>query len=85
MSEQMRKLTPEELEKVGGGVMKTIVTDRALVRMGPGCEYSSIRALRHGITVNFTGNICSNDIDHINWLQIDFPVSGWLRQNDLGN
>ena len=67
-----KPLNPEELENVTGGVMRTVDTKMALeavVRGGPGTQYSQVGSLTNGTQVNTTGNTSYNSMDGRTWYE----------------
>ncbi len=81
MSEEMKVLTPDELEKVTGGSMKTVKFNGAEVREGAGKQFRLITVLRANTQVTFTGTVQYNDEEGCTWLSISRPV-GWIRLSD---
>lgn len=78
-----RELSPEEMDKVSGGSMKTIRPGGAIVRSGAGSKYPQIGRVNGGGRVNFTGAVSYNDEDGHSWYMISSPVRGWIRRFDI--
>ncbi len=75
-----------ELDNIFGGTDLPIVTEMnmgAVIRSGPGSNYSEVTFLSDGVHVNTTGNI-SQSSDGILWHEINSPVYGWIKGNALG-
>ena len=83
--EEMKSLSPDDMEKVSGGVSKPVVVSHAIVRSGPGKNYSKAGDVYSGQTANFTGGVSYNDSENISWFLISAPVYGWVPKNTLGN
>ena len=83
--EEMRSLGLNDMEKVSGGSTKTVVTNGAQVRSGPGQSYSRVGTLASGTQVTFTGEVSYNDGECCTWFLISSPTYGWVRKNDVSN
>jgi uncharacterized protein YraI len=82
--EEMKSLSLDDMEKVAGGVAKTVVSSGgAVVRSGAGKNYPSVGTLANGTTVNITGTTSYNNDENISWYYINSPVSGWLMRHEL--
>lgn len=82
--EEMRSLSLEDMEKISGGVQKTIVTGSATVRSGAGANYPVCRTLGYNTVVNFTGTVLYNEQEGRSWYKINSPVTGWVLGSDIG-
>lgn len=82
--EEMKSLNLDEMEKVSGGSQKTVLTNGAEIRSGPGRNYTRVGTLSGGTQVNFTGQISYNDQESCSWYLISSPTYGWVRKNDIG-
>ena len=83
--EEMRSLGLNDMEKVRGGSTKTVVTNGAQVRSGPGQSYSRVGTLARGTQVTFTGEVSYKDGECCTWFLISSPTYGWVRKNDVSN
>ena len=83
-SNSIRELNLEEMNKVSGGVQKTVVTGSAMVRSGPGTNYPPCRKLGYNTVVNFTGTVIYNEQEHKRWYKINSPVTGWVLGREIG-
>ena len=88
--DNMTSLNLDEMEKVSGGVHKTIQGRSATVFTGPGTEYGVTTTLSGGTVVNFTGNVSYSDHDgstkplSSEWVMINSPISGWVTREAIG-
>ncbi len=85
MSEKMN-LNESELNNVSGGVYRTVNTNMnldAVVRSGPGFNYSQVASLKNGTQANTTGNIAQSP-DGTVWYEINYPFYGWMKGTLLG-
>ena len=83
-SNSIRELNLEELNKVSGGVQKTVVTGNATVRSGAGVNYPPCRTLGYNTVVNFTGTVFYNEQEGRSWYKINSPVTGWVLGREIG-
>ena len=82
---EMNKINMEDLEKVVGGIKKTVNTgtsQNAAVRKGPGKSFKQIASLENGTVVNATGKM--EYADGRNWSEIIAPVHGWIASSIIG-
>ena len=56
----------------------------AVVRSGPGLQYTQIGSLKNESEVNTTGNSSYNSIDGRTWYEINYPMYGWMAGSLLG-
>ena len=82
---EMNPLSLNDMEKVSGGSTKTVITNGAQVRSGPGTNYSRVGTLSSGMQVTFTGEVSYNDSENCSWFLISSPTYGWVRKNDVSN
>ena len=82
--DNMTSLNLDEMEKVSGGVHKTIQGRSATVFTGPGTEYGVTTTLSGGTVVNFTGNVSYSDHDGRSYYMINSPISGWVTREAIG-
>jgi len=82
--EEIRSLSLEDMEKVSGGIQKTVMTGSATVRSGAGANYSSNGTLGYNTTVNFTGKVSYNESEGRSWYYINSPVCGWVLGREIG-
>ncbi len=83
---EKKSLNERELNNVSGGMDMPICTEMnmgAVIRSGPGSDYSEVTFLSDGVHVNTTGNI-SRSSDGIDWYEISSPVCGWIKGNTIG-
>ena len=73
-SNSIRELNLEEMNKVSGGVQKTVVTGSAMVRSGPGTNYPPSRKLGYNTVVNFTGTVLYNEQEGRRWNDSDMHI-----------
>ena len=81
------KLSEKSLESVIGGVKRIINTgtsQNAVIRSGPGQNFSQIESLSNGTIVLTTGEKVSNFEDGRNWCEIYEPVHGWVASSIIG-
>jgi hypothetical protein len=83
-SNSIRELNLEEMNKVSGGVQKTVVTGSATVRSGAGTNYPVCRTLGYNTVVNFTGTVIYNEQEGRSWYKINSPVTGWVLGREIG-
>ena len=83
-SNSIRELNLEEMNKVSGGVQKTVVTGSATVRSGAGVNYPPYRTLGYNTVVNFTGTVLYNEQEGRSWYKINSPVTGWVLGREIG-
>ena len=83
-SNSIRELNLEEMNKVSGGVQKTVVTGSATVRSGAGARYPVCRTLGCNTVVKFTGQVTYNEQEGRCWYMINSPVTGWVLGLDIG-
>ena len=83
-SNSIRELNLEEMNKVSGGVQRTVVTGSATVRSGAGTNYPPCRKLGYNTVVNFTGTVLYNEQEHRSWYKINSPVTGWVLGREIG-
>ena len=84
MSEKNR-MNDQELEKVSGGVYRTVNTGdqrNAAIRSAPGLSTPIIGSLPNGTVANATGRFMH--VDGRNWAEIDYPMRGWIKGSILG-
>jgi bacteriocin-like protein len=82
--DNMNELNLNELENVTGGSTKTVQTRKAIVRSGPGLDFSQNGTLSHGTVVNFSGTVSYNNAEGQTWYLINSPVYGWVTKKELG-
>ena len=83
-SNSIRELNLEEMNKVSGGVHKTVVTCSATVRSGAGANYRTCTILGSNTVVNFTGTVLYNEQEGRTWYKINSPVTGWVLGREIG-
>ena len=83
-SNNLRELNLEEMNKVSGGVQKTVVVGNATVRTDAGVNYPPCRTLGYNTVVNFTGTVVYNEREGRNWYKINSPVTGWVLGREIG-
>ncbi len=83
--ENERELSMDEMEKVSGGSVKTVVVNGARVYSGAGKGFSVVGSLPVGAMVNFTGQVSYNSEESVTWFYINSPLSGWVKKNDISN
>ena len=94
MSENKRKIiSGDALEKVTGGVLRTVNTgtsDKAVVRSGPSTGKRQIASLVNGSQVNTIGNPVYDEASGRNWIKVSFTdengalKTGWMATSLLG-
>ena len=81
----MKELNEKMLENVSGGEYRTVNTGDsrdAAIRSYPGLNAPVIATLSNGTTANSTGR--SAYADGRNWVEINYPVQGWIKGAILG-
>ncbi len=84
--EGKKAMDENELSKVTGGVYRTVNTNMnldAVVRSGPGFNYSQVASLKNGTQANTTGNLAQSP-DGTVWYEINYPFYGWMKGSLLG-
>lgn len=82
----MKKALNEEEMNVSGGATRFVNTGMpvdAVVRGGPGTTYPQVGSLTNGTQVNTTGNVSVNGYDGRTWMEINYPLYGWMASTLL--
>ena len=83
-NKDLRELTLDDMNKVSGGVQKTVVTGSTTVRTGPGVNYPPCRTLGYNTVVNCTSTVSYNEQEGRSWYKINSPVTGWVLGREIG-
>ena len=84
--ENMKPLSPDEMEQISGGSSKTVHAGGkgAPVYSGPGKNYHQVATLSSGTVVNFTGTVSYNDQESRCYYLISSPTYGWMLGSSIG-
>ena len=81
----MEQMNQEMLENVTGGEYRTVNTGDtrvAAIRAYPGLNAPVVATLPNGTVASSTG--LSSFADGRNWVEINYPVHGWIKGAILG-
>ena len=81
--EEMRPLSPKELDKVSGGKSTTTITRDVKVYSKAGQMYPLVTTLSHNTFVVWNGKTEYNDRECTRFYYIILPVHGWVRECDI--
>ncbi len=82
---ETKSMNDQELESVSGGEWRTVNTGDsrdAAIRSFPGLNAPVVAVLPNGTQANAIGNFAF--ADGRNWVEINYPVHGWIKGAILG-